>query len=73
MEAIDTQIITLKEEILVDITKEIIEKIQEMVNQNVQHELMKFEDIKNEKYEVIQKQRNSEKTSTNIKVKQRTL
>jgi hypothetical protein len=35
MEAIDTQIITLKEEILVDITKEIIEKIQEMVNQNV--------------------------------------
>jgi hypothetical protein len=72
-EASDTHIKTLKEEILADITKKIIEKILEMVNQNVQHELMKFQDTKNEEHEMIQKQRNSERTSTNTKVKQRTL
>jgi hypothetical protein len=63
----------LKEEILEDITM-IFMKISDMVNQNVQDALKKFQDTENEEHEMTQKQKkNSERTSTNIKVKQRTL
>jgi hypothetical protein len=49
-------------------------KISDMVNQNVQDALKKFQDTENEEHEMTQKQKkNSERTSTNIKVKQRTL
>jgi hypothetical protein len=69
----DTHIKTLKENILEDITKKLMEKIIDMVNQNVQDTLKKFQVTKNKEHEKTQKQRNSERTSKNTKVKQRTL
>jgi hypothetical protein len=50
-----------------------MEKIQDMVNQNVQDALKKFQNTKNKEHKKTQKQRNSERTLLNIKVKQRTL
>jgi hypothetical protein len=43
----DTHMKTKKEEILEDITKKLKEKILDMVNQNVQDTLKKFQDTKN--------------------------
>jgi disulfide oxidoreductase YuzD len=45
----DTHIKTLKEEFLEDITREFMEKILVMVNQNVQDALKKFQDTKEKK------------------------
>jgi cell division ATPase FtsA len=42
----DTHIKTLKEEILEDITEKFMEKILDMVSQNVQDVLRKFQDTK---------------------------
>jgi cell division ATPase FtsA len=47
----DTPIKTLKEEILEDITKKFMEEILDMVNQNVQDALKKFQDTKNKEHE----------------------
>jgi hypothetical protein len=71
----DTHIKTLKEEILEDISEKFMEKILDLVNQNVQDVLKKFQNTKNKEHEktLKLKQRNSERTSTNTKVKQRTL
>jgi hypothetical protein len=62
-----------KEEILKEITENLMEKILDMVNQHVQDALEKFQDTKSKEHEKTQKQINSERTSTNTKVKQRTL
>jgi glutamyl-tRNA reductase len=48
----------LKEEISQEITENFMEKIQDMVNQNVQNALKKFQDTKNKEYEKLQKQIN---------------
>jgi hypothetical protein len=45
----------LKEEILQEITENFMEKILDMVNQNVQDELKKFQDTKNKEHEKTQK------------------
>jgi hypothetical protein len=50
-----------------------MEMILDMVNQNVQDALKKFQYTKNKEHEKTRKQRNSERTPTNTKVKQRTL
>jgi hypothetical protein len=42
---------TLKEEILYEITEKFIEKILDMVNQNIQIALKKFQDTKNKEHE----------------------
>jgi uncharacterized protein (UPF0305 family) len=52
----DIHIKTLKEEILEDIPKKFMEKILDVVNQNVQDALKKFQDNKNKEHEKIQKQ-----------------
>jgi hypothetical protein len=52
----DTHIKTLKEDILDDITKKFMEKILDMVKQNVQDALKKFQDTKNKEHEKTQKQ-----------------
>jgi hypothetical protein len=52
-ETSDTYIKTLKEEILEYIAKKFMEKILDMVNQNVQDALKKFQDTKNKEYEKI--------------------
>jgi hypothetical protein len=49
---------TLKEEILQEITEKFKEKTLDMVSQNVQDALKKFEDTKNKEYEKTQKQIN---------------
>jgi hypothetical protein len=49
---------TLKEEILQVITKNFMEKLLDMVNQNVQEALKKFQEDKNKEYEKTQKQIN---------------
>jgi hypothetical protein len=49
---------TLKEEILQVMTKNFMEKVQDMVNQNVQDVLKKFQEAKNKEYEKTQKQIN---------------
>jgi hypothetical protein len=49
---------TLKEEILQEITENFMEKILDMINQNVQDTLTKFQDTKNKEYEETQKQIN---------------
>jgi hypothetical protein len=49
---------TFKEEILEDITEKFMEKILDMVNQNVQDALEKFQDTKNKEHEKTQKQIN---------------
>jgi uncharacterized protein (UPF0305 family) len=46
----DTHIKILKEEILEDITKKFMEKILDIVNQNVQDALKKFQDSKNKEH-----------------------
>jgi uncharacterized protein YecA (UPF0149 family) len=48
----------LKEEILQVITENFMELILDMVNQNVQETLKKFQDTKNKEYEKTQKQIN---------------
>jgi hypothetical protein len=50
---------TLKEEILEEISEKFMQKLLDMVNQNVQDALKKFQDTKNKGHEKIQKQRNS--------------
>jgi hypothetical protein len=52
------------------ITENFRKKILDMVNQNVQNALKKFQDTKNKEYKKIQKQINE---FWNTKVKQRTL
>jgi hypothetical protein len=49
---------TFKEEILQEITENFLEKIPDMVNQNVQDVLRKFQDAKNKDHEKKQKQIN---------------
>jgi hypothetical protein len=49
---------TLKEEIFQEITENFMEKMLDMVNQNVQNALKKFQDTKNKEHEKIQKQIN---------------
>jgi tRNA A37 threonylcarbamoyltransferase TsaD len=46
---------TQKEEILEDITEKFMEKILDMVNQNVQDALKRFQDTKNNEHEKTQK------------------
>jgi cell division protein FtsX len=48
----------LKEETLQVITENPMEMLLDMVNQNVQEALKKFQDIKNKEYEKTQKQIN---------------
>jgi molecular chaperone DnaK (HSP70) len=48
----------LKEEILQVITKNFMEMLLDMVNQNIQEALKKFQDTKNKEYEKTQKQIN---------------
>jgi hypothetical protein len=48
----------LKEEILQEITEKFTEKILDMVNQNTQDALKKFQDTKNKEHEKTQKQIN---------------
>jgi DNA-binding protein YbaB len=48
----------LKEEILQAITEDFMEMLLDMVTQNVQEALKKFQDNKNEEYEKAQKQIN---------------
>jgi ribosomal protein S13 len=71
----DTHSKTLTDEILEDITEEFMKKILDVVNQNVQGALKKFQDTKKIKNmrRYRNKYMNSERTSTNAKVKQRTL
>jgi type I site-specific restriction endonuclease len=57
-ESSDAQKNTFKEEILQEITENFIEKILNMVIQNVQDALKKFQDIKNKEYKKTQKQIN---------------
>jgi hypothetical protein len=52
----DTHIKTFKEEILEDSAEKFMEKIQDIVNQNVQDTLKKFQDTKNKEHEKTQKQ-----------------
>jgi hypothetical protein len=68
----DSHIKTLKEEILEDIHEKFMEKILDIVNQNVQYALKKFQDTKKE-HEKTQKQIKELKEDFNTKVKQRTL
>jgi hypothetical protein len=58
---------------LEEITEKFMEKTLSMVNQNVQDALTKFQDTKNKDHEKTQKQINSERTSTNMKVEQKTI
>jgi ketol-acid reductoisomerase len=62
----------LKEEILQVITGNFMEMLLDMVNQNVQKALKKFQDNKNKEYEKTQKQINKLIGALNTKVKQRT-
>jgi hypothetical protein len=48
----------LKEEILQVITENFMETLLDMVNQNIQEALKKFQDTKNKEYEMTQKQIN---------------
>jgi hypothetical protein len=52
----ETHIKILKEEILKDITEKFMEKILDMVKQNIQNALKKFEDTKNKEQAKTQKQ-----------------
>jgi hypothetical protein len=65
----------LKEEILQVITENFMEMLLDMVSQNVQEELKKFQDKKNKEYEKTQKQINELIGALNkhTKDKQRTL
>jgi uncharacterized protein YukE len=64
-ETSDTHIKPLKEEILEDITKKFMEKILDMVNQNVQDALKKFKGTKNKQHEKTQKQINEPREDLN--------
>jgi molecular chaperone DnaK (HSP70) len=55
----------LKEEILQVITENFMEMILDMVNQNIQEALKKFQDTKNKEYEKTQKQINELKGAVN--------
>jgi DNA-binding protein YbaB len=48
----------LKEEILQVITENFMEMMQDMVNQNIQEAIKKFQDTKNKEYEKTQKKIN---------------
>jgi DNA-binding protein YbaB len=48
----------IKEEILQVITENFMEMLPDMVNQNIQEALKKFQDTKNKEYEKTQKQMN---------------
>jgi hypothetical protein len=63
----------LKEEIWEEISEKFMKKILNMVNQNVQNEFKKFHDTKNKEHEMTQKQIKELRTSTNTKVKKKTL
>jgi hypothetical protein len=52
----DTHTKTLNEDILEDITKIFMEKIQDMVNQKIQDALKKFQETKNKEHKKTQKQ-----------------
>jgi molecular chaperone DnaK (HSP70) len=54
----DTHKNILKEEILQVITENFMEMLPDVVNQNIQQELKKFQHIKNKEYEKTQKQIN---------------
>jgi hypothetical protein len=54
---------------LKDNTKKFREKILDMVNQNVQNALKKFQDSKTKEHEKTKKQLKELRTSTNTKVK----
>jgi hypothetical protein len=57
---------------LEEISEKFMEKIWHIVNQNIQDGLKKFQDMKNKEHEKTKnKWRNSERTSTNIKVKKK--
>jgi uncharacterized tellurite resistance protein B-like protein len=47
---------TLKEEIWKEISEKFMEKILDMVNQNIQNELKKFQDTKSKEYKITEKQ-----------------
>jgi hypothetical protein len=49
---------TLKEELLQEITENFMEKILDVINQNIQDALKRFQDIKNNEHEKTQKQIN---------------
>jgi cell division ATPase FtsA len=55
----------LKEEILQEIIENFMGKILDMVNQNVQDALMKFQDTKNKEHKKTQKQINALKDNLN--------
>jgi polyhydroxyalkanoate synthesis regulator phasin len=57
-EPTDAHKTTLKEEILQEITENFMEKILDIVNQNVHDVLKKFQDTKNKEHEKTQKQIN---------------
>jgi methionyl-tRNA synthetase len=56
---------TLKEEILQDITENFMEKILDMVNQNIQDALKKFQDTKNKEHEKTLRQMNELRDNLN--------
>jgi Ni,Fe-hydrogenase I large subunit len=56
---------TFKEEVLQEITENFMEKILDVVNQNVQDALRKFQDTKNKAYKKTQKQINELKGALN--------
>jgi hypothetical protein len=64
---------TLKEEILEENTEKFMKMIPDMVNQNVQNELKKFQDTKNKEHEMTERQINELREDFNTKVQQRTL
>jgi ABC-type transporter Mla subunit MlaD len=65
MELSDTHKNTLKEEILEDITKKFMKKILNMVKQNIQDALKKFQDTKNKEHEKTHKQINELRATLN--------
>jgi hypothetical protein len=54
----ENHIKTLKEEILEDMIEKFMEKLPDMVNQNIQDAHKKFQDTKNKEHEKTQKQIN---------------
>jgi DNA-binding protein YbaB len=64
---------SLKEEIMELVSEKLVEKVEDMVNQTVQDALKKFQDTTDKEFEKTQKQLHELMTSTNTKVKQRTL
>jgi hypothetical protein len=60
---------TLREEILYESTEKFMEKILDMVNQNVQTALKKFQDAKNKQHKKTLKKINELRDDINIEVK----